>query len=578
MSTTVRVSRRDLTATVLGLAAILSLGCDDSTGPTTGAIRVAVSTSGANSDVDPDGYTVSIDGGPTQTIGLNTAVTIANLPPGNHLVRLDGLALNCSIAGTNPLSVDVITGGKASSPVSVSFSVSCVAKTGNIQIVTETSGPDADSDGYSVFVLPAGRVELPANGSRTITGIRVGQWALGLSGVSGNCTVDEPNPRTVSVALGATVDVAFAIRCFTAGALGVTTATSGVEIDPDGYQVVLRHQRASASTSANAPANGTVTVSRLLPGNYVLTLFGVVPNCDPVIPSPRAVDISPGSVTAVTIDVTCTAPIQLAYVKGTGANAEIHAVNSNGTGANRLTDQQRADVNPAWSPEGGRIAFASDRDGNREIYVMNANGQNPVRLTSNPTADYRPAWSPDGTRIAFVTERDGNAEIYVMNADGTNPSRLTVHAADDSEPAWSPDGSRIAFSSDRDGIRRIWVMNADGSGVVRLTSSSLGESQPAWSPDGARIAFSGESSSRAATDIFTVNADGSERIQLTRDFDSAMDPAWSPDGRKIAFTATNVCSGFYDYDCFSNIRVVGTDGILYSATFGEQTSEPAWRP
>ncbi|UCC48931.1 MAG: PD40 domain-containing protein, partial [Gemmatimonadota bacterium] len=78
------------------------------------------------------------------------------------------------------------------------------------------------------------------------------------------------------------------------------------------------------------------------------------------------------------------------------------------------------------------------RDGNYEIYVMNADGSNPVRLTDNPAGDYEPAWSPDGTRIAFMSYRDGNYEIYVMEADGSNPARLTDNPAGDNHPAWSP--------------------------------------------------------------------------------------------------------------------------------------------
>jgi hypothetical protein len=122
-------------ATFLGLAAILTMGCDDSTGPatpTTGAIEITVSTAGENIDVDPDGYVLSIVAGPglprwlpAHSVGVNATVKVGPLPTGKYLVRLDGLAPNCSVSGTNPRSVDVIT-DEAASPVS--FSVSCIAK------------------------------------------------------------------------------------------------------------------------------------------------------------------------------------------------------------------------------------------------------------------------------------------------------------------------------------------------------------------------------------------------------------------------------------------------------------------
>jgi hypothetical protein len=103
-----------LGATSLGLAALLTLGCDNSTAPVTpteGEIVIVVSTTGPTDAVDPDGYTLSIDGGPAQSLGINALVTIGSLPWGKHLIQLEGLASNCSLSSlsdTNPLNVDLI--------------------------------------------------------------------------------------------------------------------------------------------------------------------------------------------------------------------------------------------------------------------------------------------------------------------------------------------------------------------------------------------------------------------------------------------------------------------------------------
>jgi dipeptidyl aminopeptidase/acylaminoacyl peptidase len=132
-----------------------------------------------------------------------------------------------------------------------------------------------------------------------------------------------------------------------------------------------------------------------------------------------------------------------------------------------------------WSPDGRQIAFARPRGrtgpgpccyaAHSDIYVMNADGSGTRKLTHNARQNAEPAWSPDGRKIAFRSTRNGNRDIYVMNADGSGKRNLTRNAAWDSRPSWSPDGRTIAFVSNRDGRLEAYVMNADGSGQRSLT-------------------------------------------------------------------------------------------------------------
>jgi len=158
----------------------------------------------------------------------------------------------------------------------------------------------------------------------------------------------------------------------------------------------------------------------------------------------------------------------------------------------RLTRNAGADRQPVVSPNGEKIAFASDRDGDFDIYVMKARPEGrtnrPVKLSRNQVNDFDPDWAPDGGRIAFSTGSEDAREICVMKAvpeDGdTNPPiNLTNDAADDSDPAWSPGGEIIAFTSDRTGDDEIWRMEADGTDPTNLTRSPNSQDiQPDWQP------------------------------------------------------------------------------------------------
>ncbi|MBI1742632.1 PD40 domain-containing protein [Candidatus Acetothermia bacterium] len=128
-------------------------------------------------------------------------------------------------------------------------------------------------------------------------------------------------------------------------------------------------------------------------------------------------------------------------------HSAIYTMNASGAAQTRLTHlPESEETSPVLSPDGSKIAFASNRDGNIEVYLINADGTGLVNLTNNQANDYQPTWSPDGKQIAFVSERDENAEIYVMNADGSNPINISNNPGmEESFPSWAQ--NKIAFSS-----------------------------------------------------------------------------------------------------------------------------------
>src|SRR5262249_55115565 len=133
----------------------------------------------------------------------------------------------------------------------------------------------------------------------------------------------------------------------------------------------------------------------------------------------------------------------------------------------------------------------SQRDGNQEIYVMDADGKNPSNLTQNEVFDADPAWSPDGKQIAFASSRKGVIHLFVMGPDGSGQQELLdMDLFGWVYPAWSPDGKRIAAGGRTEiGTTQVLLVDLDGGPVKPITRGPTLSSYATWSPDGRYLAY-----------------------------------------------------------------------------------------
>ncbi len=222
---------------------------------------------------------------------------------------------------------------------------------------------------------------------------------------------------------------------------------------------------------------------------------------------------------------------EIVFARRHDGHADLVVMNDDGTNVRQLTTTNADESDPAYSPDGGRLACVSHIPGATEdILVMNADGSDRRRVTMDPHRNMAPAWSPDGRQIAFVSDRAGSDfDLYRMNADGSGVERLT-NGGNHGAPQYSPDGMKLVFQAGH----AVYLFDLATKKTTPVTAEPASAMYPAWSPDGSRIAFMTRRNGHA--EIFTMSADGTDqRVLVSMPGFDAMNPRWSPDGTRIAF-------------------------------------------
>ncbi len=242
----------------------------------------------------------------------------------------------------------------------------------------------------------------------------------------------------------------------------------------------------------------------------------------------------------------------------------------------RLTFRRADDGQPAWSPDGRRLAFKTAQFGSNQLAVINADGTGEALLTRTfRFSEGQPSWSPDGTKLLYRRTPENplvqDADTWVLDVakSATDPTQpvtqpVLLRTGDERYPSYSPDGTQIAFRGDLDlaepsGDEEIYVMNADGTNVRQLTSNADFDSAPSWSPDGKRILFERApagtftpGTEAQEKDLYVMHADGTHVRRLTDSPGLDEGPEFSPDGTKIAFSSAR--------DGQQEIYVMNADG------------------
>ena len=209
-------------------------------------------------------------------------------------------------------------------------------------------------------------------------------------------------------------------------------------------------------------------------------------------------------------------------------------------GAAIPTTKGTADRDPAWSPDGRNLAFASNRNRGWRLYVADEKGANARLLVRQENEAKQPRWSPDGAAIAYLSRAEGETgwDLWITPADGrTDPKQLTQVTDDEEDPRWSPDGERIALSlgGGRHRSRRIGIVNVRSGEISEplvedWKSDSFGVR---WSPDGRRIAF--VSDKHGQKSVYFLSLQGGAPERLLTSTHELTEPEFSPDGRFLAY-------------------------------------------
>jgi hypothetical protein len=441
------VSRRSRIRTLLFWAAPVTwLGCGGGgTDVVLPSLSVTTTTDGV--ELDPDGYSLLIDGAPGRPIGPAATLVIEQLDEGQHTLELSGLSPNCQAEGENPRTITIQSGGTTRAD----FAVRCSATTGSIDVSVATTGDGSDPDGYALLLDGSEGGTIAVNATTSLAGLPPGSHTIGLTGIAANCQLAGANPQGVTIIAGQSLPVSFSLTCSnpgpSAGTIQVTTSTGGAVPDADGYGVSV-----DGGSSQPVGANGSLSLPNIAAGPHLVQLSGVASNCTVSGDNPRAVTMPAGGTLTVAFTVSCSTP-----PAGTGS-VQITATT---TGASMDPDGYTIAVDNAGArplPINGSISVGNLTAGSHTVTL---NG-----LAPNCTA-------ADNPRTVTITAGQTASAAFAISCTATGPSTGQVRITA-TTTGRDPDGYSVsvdggaAQSLDINGSRTVNGLTA-GAHTVTLS-------------------------------------------------------------------------------------------------------------